>query len=744
MTTNDVPVTENALPSSMPAPIDAVDEAATNAAAATGTALAQPLEACLLHLLQQHGRAMSIAALRATVAHPDVWTLREFIDAAESLGFSATKANTLAGLRPVRDESILLLKPDGAPMLWLDELADGSCQVWQPGGAGAQTMPRLALEASASVICLRAPARVAAEDAGTARGRHGHWFWGPIFAGRSLFWRTAIAASLTNIFALASSAFSMIVYDRVIPNNAQATLMALLAGVGIVLVFDFVIRLLRAYFLDVAGARADMEIADAVFDHVLDLDLRTRRGAPGMLASVLREYETLRDFFTSSTLTTVIDIPFSLLFIGVLVWIGGPMAWVPVVAIPLMLAVAIALQPHMKRQSQLSQEDGQMKQAVLVETLSGLETIKSLGAGAVMRRRWQDAVAHQARIGLDSRQMAQFAGTWANFVYMASQIAVVTIGVYLAVDGSVGTGAIVAASILCGRAVQPFAQIAQLLMRLHQSLASLRALQKVMALPREHPPGQVRMAHDRLSGSIELRDVTFRYPDQSAPVLDKVSIQINAGDKVAVIGRVGSGKSTLVKLILGLYQPQDGALFVGGHDLRQLDPADLRRNIGSVLQDVWLTTGTLRQNIALGADAPGDDEILRVAQIAGVHEFAAAGAKGYQTPISEHGEGLSGGQRQQVGIARAMVGAPPIFLFDEPTSAMDPTAERLLLQRLKEATQGATVVLITHKPSMLELVDKVILLDKGKVLAQGPKAAVLKMATGQAGPIAGSGGGAAT
>jgi len=545
---------------------------------------------------------------------------------------------------------------------------------------------------------------------------------------KPLYARAALAATLTNLFALATSIFSMIVYDRIIPNSAIASLYALLIGVSIVFASDFVIRSLRAYFLDVAGSRADLEIADAVFDQVIDLDMRARRGPSGSLASILKEFETIRDFFTSATLTTLIDIPFALLFIVVLYWIGGPMAWVPVIAWPLMIGVGLVLQPTMKRQSQLSHEDSQHKQGVLVETLNGLESIKALGAGAVMRRRWQEAVAHQARIGLQSRLLTTLAANWSNLVFMVSQVAVVTVGVFLAVEGKIGSGAVVAGSILCGRAIQPLAQLAQLLGRLNQSLASYDALSRIMALPREHPAGQERLAHDRLRGSIELRDVSFSYPGQTLPILEKVSLRIEAGERVAVIGRVGSGKTTLVKMLLGLYQPSSGAVMVGGSDVRQIDPADLRRNVGSVLQDVWLMSGTLRQNIALGADRPSDAQVLAASELAGVHEFAVLHPDGYQLRLGEGGEGLSGGQRQAVGLARALIGDPPILLFDEPTSAMDPTAERLLLQRLKPAVQGKTLVLVTHKPSMLDLVDRVIVLERGRIIAQGPKDQVMRTA----------------
>jgi ATP-binding cassette, subfamily C, bacterial LapB len=712
------PVQELPRPASLPAAI-----------APPGDPKPEPLEACLLFLLEHHGRPMSLAALRATVARPDEpWGTKDFIDAIESLGFTTQTVAAFEPPMPAKNEPVLLLGTDGKASVLIAREGPDDFEVYSPadGRPIRQTYAELMAGYNGRALRVEPPLRVPSSEANVPRGRRGHWFWGPILIARPLYWRAGLAAVLTSIFALATSIFSMIVYDRVIPNNALGSLYALLFGVAIVFASDFIIKTLRAYFLDVAGSRADTEIADAIFDHVLDLDMRARRGPTGSLSNVLKEYETLRDFFTSATLTTLIDIPFALLFIVALYFIGGPMAWVPVVAIPLMMLGGLLLQPSMRSLSQVSQEDSQVKQAVLVETLHGLETIKALGAGAVMRRRWQESVAHQARIGMKTRFLATLGANWANLVFMVSQIAVVTVGVFLAIDGQVGSGAIIAGSILCGRAVQPLAQLSQLLIRMNQSLASYRALCQVMALPREHVPGQHRMAHNRLRGSIELSEVSFRYPGQQMPILDKVSLRIEPGERVAVIGRVGSGKSTLIKLLLGMYPPDDGKLLVGGFDVRQIDPADLRRNIGSVLQDNWLMTGTLRQNIALGADRPSDAQVMHAAELAGVHEFANLHPDGYQFKIGEHGEGLSGGQRQAVAMARALISDAPILVLDEPTSAMDPTAERQLLNQLKSSTQGKTLVLITHKPSMLELVDKVIVLDRGRLVAQGPKDKVLR------------------
>ncbi|MBK6852023.1 MAG: type I secretion system permease/ATPase [Burkholderiales bacterium] len=691
-----------------------------------------PYEACLRFLLEAHGRPLSAAALHALVPQPrGAWRQADFIDAIESLGF-ATRSAEVAGVPvPPIGQPALLIDSADEPNVLIGPAGSLEADRWEvylssTGKTVELTGAEVLARSGGNVLHVVPPERVPAGAAACARGRHGHWFWGPNLLARPLLARAVIASVVTSVFALASSVFTMIVYDRVIPNNAIDTLWAMLFGVTIVFASDFAIRTVRGYFLDVAGSRADVAIADAIFDQVLDLDMRTQRGSTGALASVLREYESIRDFATSATMSTLIDIPFALVFILVLYWIGGPMAWVPVIAIPLIVAAGLLLQPRLKQQSQVSQDDSQTKQAVLVETLAGLETIKALGAGAVMRMRWQTVVTHQARLGMQSRLLGLLAGNWANLVMMVSQVAVVTVGVYLAAKGQVGSGAIVAASILCGRAVQPLAQLSQLLIRLNQSMASYRSLARVMAMPREHGPDHLTMAHDKLGGSIELREVSFTYPGSDDPVLDKVSLRIAAGERVAIIGRVGSGKSTLVKMLLGLHRPDEGQLLVGGVDVRQIDPADLRRNVGSVLQDVWLMTGTVRQNIALGGLRPSDDEVRHAAVLAGADEFIARHPKGYQMRIGEQGEGLSGGQRQAVAVARGLIGGAPILVLDEPTSAMDPAAERALLDRLRAPLKGKTVVLVTHKPSMLDLVDTVIVLDGGRIVAHGPKDRVMR------------------
>lgn len=691
------------------------------------------LQACLRAVLAWQEKPMSAAALRARVAdRGGLWSTETLIEAADSLGYDVVVSTVDASAAQLPELPAICHTHEGAALAVLSRDGELSALVVDPAQSDRpesielqELLSRLAgLSLSLSTRELALPSDTPGANAGM--GRHGHWFWGPIVRMRWVYLQVALTAFLVNVFAVSSSVFSMIVYDRVIPNNATDTLMALLVGISIIFLSDFAIRTVRGYFLDVASSKADGAIADALFEQILDARMNTRRGSSGALASTLREFESIRDFLTSATLTTFIDIPFAIIFLVVIWLVGGPMVWVPLVAIPVMVLTGMAVQPQLRRLTREAQQDGHHKQAILVETLTGLETIKSLGAGGLMRRRWQEAVAHQSHVGLKSRMLAQLATNVANLSQQFVQVAVITVGALLVHEGHLGFGAIIACTILAGRAIAPVAQITQLLTRMNQTVTSYRSLNALMSQEREHQHGQVFMERSGFRGAIEFRDVTFTYPGASRPTLQGVSFTVAPGEKVAVIGKVGSGKTTISKLILGLYQPDSGAVLIDGVDVRQIDPADLRRALGVVLQDVWLMGGTVRQNIALGADYPRDEEILRVARIAGVDEFVSLHPEGYGLRLGERGEGLSGGQRQAIAIARALLGAPSILLFDEATSAMDMGAEAALLQRLGAEIGPRTFVTITHKASLLQLVNKIIVMDQGKVAMQGTPEQLMK------------------
>ncbi len=561
--------------------------------------------------------------------------------------------------------------------------------------------------------------------------RFGRWLAEPMYANRSVYIKVALAAGLINLFGIITSLFTMTVYDRVIPNNATASLIALTIGLGIVIIFDFVLRTLRAYFADVAGASIDQDVGDEVFAKLLAFRLDRKTGSTGGLASLMRELETLRDFFASVTLTAIVDVPFIVLTLIVIAIIGGVLVFVPLLMLPLVMIAAWATQPALDRLAAGSMTQAMEKQAVLVETIGGLETVKATGAGGLLSQRWSAAMARHSEISLRQRLVSAISVNAAVIANTISYAGVVVVGVGLIASGDLTTGGLIACSILAGRAVAPLGQIAQLLSRLNQTRTAYRQINGLMATPSEGE-ATTPLTLTKVEGRIEFRGVDFRYPGQSEKALTGVSFAINPGERVALLGRVGSGKSTIARLILGLYPPEDGLVLLDGADLHQFDLGRMRKHYGVALQDNVLLSGSIRDNIRLDRSDIDDDELLRVARMSGTHDFIGRIANGYDLQLTDRGESLSGGQRQSIALARALAGRPPVLIFDEPTSAMDVQTEATLLNQLESETKGRTLILITHRPTMLRLVERVILLDQGRVVADGPRDKVLGKAGAQA------------
>jgi ATP-binding cassette subfamily C protein LapB len=443
------------------------------------------------------------------------------------------------------------------------------------------------------------------------------------------------------------------------------------------------------------------------------------------MAGLLREVEVVRELFASATLVALVDIPFILLFLLVIALIGGPLVLVPLAMLPLVVLAALAIQPGLDRLAGEAQGQGFTRQGVMVETIAGLETVKAGRAGPMLAARWQSAVASGAEAALGSRLLSAFAVQFATSAQAIAYVGTVLWGVFLIADGSITSGTLIAVSILSGRAVAPLTQVAGLLTRLSASRMALRRLDGFMMMPGEQALANP-VRRSTLEGAIELKGVSFAYPGSNTPVLKDVSFRIAPGERVAIVGRVGSGKSTIARLILGLYQPSEGQVLVDGADVRQLHPDDLRRGIGSVLQDVTLFSGSIRSNITLDDPAIDDAELLRLAKVSGVQDFAGQIPNGLDLVLADRGEGLSGGQRQAIAIARALAGRPPVIIADEPTSAMDIQSENALVARLEGELAGRTFVLVTHRQAMLKLVDRIIILDAGRIVAQGPRDDVLR------------------
>ncbi len=694
-----------------------------------------PLLECLVVLARIAGQPVSAEALRAGLPLPrgrlDLALLPR---AAERAGLAARVIRRPLGrLSAAALPAILLLA--GGQACVLAALEDASARVIYPdSGAGAKSVPLEELERSyAGTAVFAHPVFRPDERAADAVPASGSsWFWGTLWRYRRDYVEVVLASVLINAFVLASPLFIMNVYDRVVPNNALETLWALAAGVVIVFAFDFALRTLRGYFVDVVGRRADVRLSAALFGHVMGIQLRERPASAGSFANNLREFESVREFFTSATLATLIDLPFAFLLLWFIGIIGGPLLWVPLLAMAPVVVVGLLIQIPLNRAVGEAFSVGAQKHGFLTEALENIEVVKALGAEGQMQRRWEQAVEHTARAGLVARQYSAFGVHFTLLVQQLVTVLIIIYGVFLIAEGRLTMGGLIACSILAGRALVPLAQIAGLLSRYQHARTALKTLDRVMRMPVERPSGRAFVSRPALRGDIEFDRVSFAYPGQKANVLEGLSLRIGAGERAAILGRVGSGKSSLARLLVGFYAPQQGTLLIDGTDIAQIDPADLRRNIAYVPQDPKLFLGTLRDNITLGRWEVPDEAVMRAAALAGVDRFAARHPAGFAMPVGEGGRALSGGQRQAVASARAFLGSPPILLLDEPTSAMDFATERAYVDAVRQVLEGRTLILITHKPTMLGLVDRIIVIEGGKLAADGPRDKVLQLLVGGA------------
>jgi ATP-binding cassette subfamily C protein LapB len=559
-------------------------------------------------------------------------------------------------------------------------------------------------------------------------GTFGRWEWllKPIRESSWAYGQVIVAAIFINILALSTSVFTMVVYDRVLPNSATESLVALTIGVSIALIFDVLLKMLRGWFLDGAGSRADSQIGEKLFDQLISIDLSAKRESVGGLSSIMREFETLRDFLTSATLAALIDLPFVILFLVVIFILGGSTALVPGILVPLVIIVAFLAQPFLSALAQEAIEQGKNKQSILVESISGIEVLKTSMASKEMRRRWRESLKAQSTSSVKSRIVSQLVVNFSAFAQQIAQVGVVVVGAYQVSSGNLTLGGLIASVILAGRTMAPLSQIASVLTRIVHAKAAFKTLDQFMSLPLDRPPEARYLHKPKMKGLIEFRNVSFSYAGQAQSALKDVSFSIKPGERVAFLGKIGSGKSTAARLMLGLYSPTLGSVLIDETDVRQIDPFDLHKNVSLILQDSWMFSGSVRDNIASGAVRVSDEDFLRSSEIAGVHDFLGEHPNGYDLLLREGGEGLSGGQRQAISIARGLVGEPSVLVMDEPTSMMDMGSETKFVDRLSASLTNQTLIVITHRSAMLKLVDRVIIFDKGRVVADGPKSLLEK------------------
>ena len=551
------------------------------------------------------------------------------------------------------------------------------------------------------------------------------WFFRTMKKNIGIYKLVLIAALLINVFVIFVPLFTMNVYDRVLPNKAVDTLWVLLIGIIVVLCFDFVLKLMRAYFIEQAGKRSDIRMSNKIFDQLLNIKLDSKPSSTGMFVSRLQSFESVREFFTTATVTALIDLPFVLLFVGIIFYIGGPLGYVSLASMFIAISFSWIMQKPIKKTILNSAKEDQIKQTVLTETVTGLEIIKSVRAQNRMKTHWEKSISQTSYYGNKAHYLSQLVNYFVGFISQLSGVIIVAFGVILASSSEITMGVIIAAMMLNSRVIGPVSQIAGMIIRLDRTLLSLNNIDEIMQMPVERQANYKYLSRPDLNGDIVFKDVNFAYKDQKFDVLKNINLTIKQGEKVGIIGKIGSGKSTLSKLLLNLYEPTKGSVLVDKTDIRQIDPVDLRRSIGHVPQEPFLFMGSIKDNITIGEQYATDEQILEASKVAGVHEFLGKHESGYDLVVGERGEGLSGGERQSVTLARAILSKPNILVLDEPTNMMDELSENNFKNRLSTIIKNKTVVLITHKPSLLSLVDRLIVVDDGKIIADGPKEKII-------------------
>jgi len=686
---------------------------------------------CLVELTRIHGRPMTHSALISGLpVDKDGLTPSTFSRAASRAGF-ATKIVKMEidDLEESLLPAVILLAKNKACVLLSIQKTKGTASVlFSETGQGMVTIPLSKLKSSFTghVIFSRPRFRLDQRTPEVTEVAGRHWFWSAFREQKTLYKDVLVAAFLVNLFALVIPFFSMNVYDRVIPTHAEETLWMLVVGVLLITVFDYILKLVRSHFVDLAGSRIDVKLSGFIMQKVMGMRLVDKPASVGSFAQTLRSFESIRDFVSSASVTALVDLPFAILFVIVIGWIAWPLILFPIAAVIYVLIHTFKIQKEVHELTEQSMRTAALRNSVLIESLSALETLKTLGAENYIQSRWEAIAAQLAKVTSSTRLKSHSA---TGMVASVSSVCVainILVGVYLIHFKMLTMGGLIASGMLIGRIIQPLGQVVSLMMQYENAKLSLKTIEEQMKKPTERSQDISYVHRENIKGDIDFRQVKFSYPNQENPALNGLNMSIKQGEHVAIIGRTGSGKTTLMRLILGLYQPSEGAIRLDGIDLRQIDPADIRSHMGVVEQHTTLFFGSLRENITIAAPHVEDSEIIQAADIGMLTDMVNQHPRGFDMTIGERGESLSGGQRQGVAIARAVLMSPSILLFDEPSSAMDFTTESLFIKKMKTYTEGKTLIVTTHRMSLLDLVDRLIVMDQGKIVADGPKSEVLK------------------
>nr|WP_178112026.1 MULTISPECIES: type I secretion system permease/ATPase [unclassified Pseudomonas] len=688
-----------------------------------------PLLDGLLALCALHQKPASAAMLTTGLPLPSQQLTADLLArAAARAGLQGRLLQRKLDSIPAIAMPALLLLKDGRSAVLLGWQGEDEAQVLLSESDGGETIVKRQALADDYIgkVFFAQPQHKFDVSHGTLIPRARSWFRDTLKRSRWLYADAIAASFLINLIAMAAPLFVMNVYDRVVPNQATATLWVLATGIFIAYVFDLVLKSLRSLCLDLAGKKTDLIISATLFERIVGMSMKYRPARVGSFAQNIHEFQSLRDFLASLTLTSLIDLPFTLLIFMVIAILGGHLVWIPMLAFPIALGIGYLLQKPLVATMERTMALASERQSSLIETLAGLDAVKVNNAESERQYQWEQTIGTLSRLELRVKMLSGLSMNITLLIQQLAGVIMIVFGVYQIIGGNLSMGGLIACYMLSGRALSPLASLSGLMTRYQQAKVTMVSTDQMMELPQERNFEERPLSRRTLQGAIECRGLNFTYPNQQNMALKNINLVIKPGEKIGIIGRSGSGKSSLAKLIVGLYQPDSGALLVDGVDIRQIDVSELRHNVGYVPQDIQLLAGTLRDNLVSGARYVEDEVVLQAAELAGVHEFARLHPQGYELQVGERGQNLSGGQRQNVALARALLLNPPILLLDEPTSAMDNTGEERLKQRLQSVVENKTVVLVTHRASLLSLVDRLLVIDRGQILADGPKAVVME------------------
>ncbi|MFS7247367.1 type I secretion system permease/ATPase [Rahnella inusitata] len=556
-----------------------------------------------------------------------------------------------------------------------------------------------------------------------------HWFWENFRGSGRKIAEISLASIIGNVLALAGILFSMQVYDRVIPAQSFPTLWVLFFGVVLAAGLEYIIRLMRTLVSDLMGKRIDLKVSSLFFVRAMNIKNDDRPKSTGSFISQLREIDQVRELLTSTTVSAAADMPFVLLFLGIMFFIGGPLVIIPLLAIPLIVIPGILIQWPMAKLAKEGMRESALRNAVLVETIEGIEDIKALQAEAYFQRQWEQTHEVSAAVGMKQRLWGARLTGWASTVQQLTYGGMLVFGVYLVLSGDITTGTLVACSMLSSRTIAPLMQLTMVFSRWQHAKSAMHGLDELLKKPIDRP-ADAELSHcPTLSGHFNVRNLQYTYDKENAPnVLGIGQLEIKPGERVAILGKVGAGKSTLLKLLSGQASPSQGKILIDGVDMTKVEPADIRRQLGYLSQDSRLFFGTLRQNLMLGYPHASDQEMLQALRISGALSMVQADASSLDKVINEGGRGLSGGQRQMVMLSRLILRNPQVVLLDEPTASMDEALEEYVIRQLHTWLVGRTLIVVTHRPALLKLVDRIVVMDNGRVVADGPRDKILATA----------------